>query len=86
MNDTIAVDDGMKQLVDALITKRHATHGDYANTAETAQQIKDAYRERPEWHSLDDQVRESLDMIATKTARIISGDQFFIDHWEDIMG
>jgi hypothetical protein len=35
---------------------------------------------------LDDDMQESLDMIAHQIGRIIAGDPGFADHWADIAG
>lgn len=67
-----------------IIATRQATHGDYATTAAFAQQIKSLFRGFSGKMSADQ--RESLDMIATKVARILSGNPNDIDHWADIAG
>jgi hypothetical protein len=51
-----------------------------------AQTIKGIMRTEQGWYSLNDMQRESLDLIATKMARILSGDANEPDHWEDIAG
>lgn len=51
-----------------------------------AQAIKSIMRTEEGWYSLTDTQRESLDLIATKMARILSGDASEPDHWEDIAG
>ena len=38
------------------------------------------------WISLSDAQAESLEMIAVKIARILSGDPDFADHWDDVIG
>jgi hypothetical protein len=38
------------------------------------------------WNELDDIQREALQMIASKIARILSGNHAEIDHWKDIAG
>jgi hypothetical protein len=35
---------------------------------------------------MPDHAREALDMMASKIARIVSGDHQFKDHWIDIVG
>ena len=68
----------------ATLNDREKTHGDYEYTASIAQQFK---------HIVDqygDNLRpcqaESLDMICTKIARILSGDPNHKDSWIDIAG
>jgi len=69
-----------------ILKERQATHGDYKNTSVTAQHIKGLIRGGESYPELILAQRESLDMIATKIARIVSGDPNEIDHWEDIAG
>jgi hypothetical protein len=68
-----------------LITERKTTHGPYGLTATVAQEIKDIYRTYG-YSSLTSCQRESLDLIATKIARILVGDSKTRDHWDDIAG
>jgi hypothetical protein len=71
---------------------RAPSHGDYADTARIAQQFKTvimagvANRARKGLEPLTATQRESLDLIATKVARILAGDPAFDDHWKDIEG
>lgn len=69
-----------------ILDQREKTHGDYASTAQIAQILKDGMRSTPNWESLDDTQRESLHMIASKIARILSGNWREPDHWLDIEG
>jgi hypothetical protein len=74
-----------------VLNERESTHGDYANTARIAQKLKALLAAEcdmstsPEWKIQDIQ-SESLDMICTKIARIISGNGNDPDHWKDIAG
>jgi Domain of unknown function (DUF6378) len=71
---------------DSLLVEREKTHGTFEETAEIAQNIKDIIHKHhgvfPRCTTQD----EALDMIATKIARILSGDPFEKDHWNDISG
>lgn len=69
--------------LDDLLQTRAQTHGDYRENAEIAQELKAVMRRSPNWCLLTDAMRESLDMDATKTARILAGDPFELDHWSD---
>ena len=66
------------------LAEREKMHGDYLKVATVAQSIKDAL----DWQQgkLSPAQRESLDLIATKMARIACGDPDNIDHWLDIEG
>ena len=69
-----------------LLNDRQKTHGDYYDTASTAQALKDEMRRGKNWKILDDMQRETLEMIATKIGRILSGDPHEVDHWKDGAG
>ena len=74
--------------IDALLEERRRTHGDYEIHAEITQGLKrvmcnhicDLDRR------LDDDMQETLDMIAHKIGRIIAGNAAEPDHWRDIAG
>ena len=69
-----------------ILDEREKTHGSYANTASTAQALKDVMKQGTNWRHLDDTQREALDLIATKIARILSGNPHEVDHWRDVAG
>jgi hypothetical protein len=69
-----------------LLSERSKTHGSFQQTARIAQAIKDVMRSAPNWHLLTDAMRESLEMDATKTARVLVGNPFEVDHWIDKEG
>lgn len=69
-----------------LLKEREQTHGDYAITAQTAQVLKQIIRNSPSYDDMSASMRESLDMIAVKLARIMAGDPFERDHWLDLVG
>ena len=70
----------------SLLDEREKTHGPFMATAAKAQQLKDAMQGGKNWSELDDIQREALQMIASKIARILSGNHAEIDHWKDIAG
>lgn len=72
--------------VEELLATRETTHGSYSDTALYSQTIKSMCRGSAQWNLLSNQQRESLDMIATKIARILSGNADESDHWKDIAG
>jgi hypothetical protein len=43
-------------------------------------------RMSPNWFDMDPDMRESVDMIATKMGRIAYGDPSHLDSWVDIAG
>ena len=72
-------------MMDNLIDQREQTHGDYATTARFAREFKSVV-EREAVSKLTAVQRESLDLICTKIARILSGKANDADHWRDIAG
>ena len=74
--------------VDAILNERGNTYGSFIGVAQIAQEMKDTIR-----GSLDEQNvslqadhQEALDMIASKIARIITGNPNHTDSWIDIAG
>jgi hypothetical protein len=72
--------------VHTLLDERAATHGSYHDNARIAQELKDLFRDCPGWDRMGPVHRESLDLIALKMARILSGKFDNADHWHDIAG
>lgn len=79
-------DEMMNDARDPLLTTRESTHGDFAENARVSQIIKEAYRSSPGWEKLTDIERESMDMIALKFSRVLSGKSMERQHWEDVVG
>ena len=80
------IDDwGAETDVDDILDKRAATYGSFEDVAGCAQEIKNAIRICNNSELDDDQI-EALDMIASKIARILSGDSDYADSWIDIAG
>lgn len=76
----------MTQNIDALLAERGNTHGDYAEHAAITQALKDVMRSTPGWNRLNDIMKETLEMHAHKTGRILAGNPEHVDHWDDIAG
>ena len=72
----------------ALLNERGKTHGCYAVHALIAQDLKRVITHHVGHldRRLDDDMQETLDMVAHKIGRIIAGDPGFADHWADIAG
>ena len=70
----------------SLLGEREKTHGDYRDVADLSQALKEVLKSGNNWESLSNTQRESLEMISSKIARILSGDSNFRDHWDDIEG
>lgn len=69
-----------------LLVERQTTHGNFEDNAIVSQAIKDLLRAGPGWLKLSAVERESMDMIALKFSRILSGKSMEKQHWEDVVG
>lgn len=70
---------------EALVTERGKTHGDWTKQARCAQDIKKIIRDH--FHvDMNYNQLEALEMIAVKMSRILCGNAFEPDHWDDISG
>lgn len=69
-----------------ILEQRGKTYGKFTDNARIAQQIKMCLHLQPSWDSLSMDMKESLDMIASKIARIMNGDPYHVDSWDDIAG
>ncbi len=72
-------------MTDQLLKERGEVYGKYRDNAALAQFIKSALR-TSNWGDLPNDACESLDMIASKMARIVNGDPEYLDNWDDIAG
>jgi len=72
--------------VEGILTQRQNTHGEFGDNARISQAIKRIMRAEPGWELLSDTERESMDMIALKFSRILSGKSLEKQHWEDVVG
>lgn len=71
---------------DALLAERGKTHGDYSEHADATQSMKHLFRQYRNWPKLSYAQKETLEMIAHKIGRALTGDPNHIDHWDDIAG
>ena len=76
----------MTDEIDDILAERADTHGDFLILAPIAQSLKGHMHECGNWNNLCYRHRESLDMIQHKIARILAGDPYHKDHWDDIAG
>ncbi len=72
--------------VEDILNERENTHGDFRETARIAQALKRVIIHARQGRQLDAAAAEALDMIATKIARILSGNASEPDHWVDLSG
>lgn len=72
--------------VEGLVGRREYSHGPFEGSAALAQKLKGGYRDGWGWGRLSYGQREALEQIASKIARILTGDPNHLDHWDDLAG
>ena len=72
--------------LDKTLAVRGAVYGRFVDQAEISQSLKRVMRAAPGWQELPDDMREALEMVAHKVARILNGNPESIDQWHDIAG
>jgi len=79
---------GDKGVIDTngLLRERGKTHGRYSDVSGISQAIKMVMRTSSNWCLLSNEMRESLEMIAVKMARVVCGGPEKDMHMEDIIG
>jgi hypothetical protein len=68
------------------LSTRESQYGQYKVVSQISQDIKKIMRQSPNYYTMPDYARESLDMIANKMARILNGNYYLNDSWHDIGG
>jgi len=74
--------------IDAILAERGSRYGSFLGHAEISQRLKGTihYFEAERGCDLDPDMREALEMIMHKVARILNGDPRYADNWLDIAG
>jgi hypothetical protein len=75
-----------KKVIDNILQQREKRYGQYIENARLTQELKDVMRSAEYWRIKPDIVRESLDQIQAKIARILNGDDRYPDNFVDIIG
>ena len=87
-----ATDQKARPYSEKLLADRRITHGSFNDHARCTQNLKavmdnEIYRRAERGQPpLTDTQAEAVAMILHKLGRIVAGDAFFIDHWDDIAG
>lgn len=79
-------DTGQQAPREPILAERQSTHGTFGDNANVSQALKEIMHSAPGWHQLTMIERESMDMIALKFSRILSGKSMEKQHWEDVVG
>lgn len=78
--------------INETLKERGSRYGDYRGHAEVSQAIKNvlygalATNPNVDLELLDDDIKETLEMIAHKLGRIVNGDPYYADSYIDIAG
>lgn len=72
--------------IEATLAERGSRYGEFTDHADITQTIKAAMALGQNWDSIDNDMREALEMVAHKIGRILNGDPRYIDSWTDIIG
>lgn len=70
----------------ATLAERGSRYGSWREQSRVTQNIKDAMQQTANWARLPEYMRETLEQIANKFARILSGDFMYDDNWHDVVG
>lgn len=76
----------MVQEINGTLNERGAQYGNFQEQFRIAQNIKAAMRDSPQWKSLPPEMKEVLELEATKMSRILNGNPFHRDSWHDMVG
>ena len=69
-----------------LLSERQKTHGSFVDQAKTAQALKRVMCLTPNWQNMPPYMREGIELICTKMARMGHGDWQEADHPRDGSG
>lgn len=74
--------------IETILEVRGTRYGEFCNQAALSQALSNLMKGfNPEkWNSLPPYMRESLEMIQHKIARILNGDPYYDDSWVDVIG
>jgi hypothetical protein len=72
--------------INETLSTREGQYGQYRVVSEISQNIKAIIKDSPNYKLMPTYMKESLDMIANKMARILNGNYYLNDSWHDIGG
>lgn len=72
--------------IDDLLKDRGSRYGDFGVQSQTAQAIREAFKDSLNWEVLPPYMREGLDLVAVKISRMLCGDFMYMDNVVDIIG
>lgn len=72
--------------IQEVLVQRGTRYGSFKSHSDIAQRLKLEMRKSPNWDVLAPDMKEALEMVAHKIARILNGDPSYDDSWIDIAG
>lgn len=72
-------------MVEEILNQRGNRYGDFSDNSKISQTLKDTLHTK-NIALADPYIKEAIDMICHKLARIVCGDVTYIDSWVDIAG
>ena len=72
--------------IEKVLIERGNRYGEFNEHAQIAQDLKTIMHDTQSWDKLLPDMKEALDMIQHKIARILNGDPHYQDSWVDIAG
>lgn len=73
-------------MIEHTLAERGKRYGRFDDFSDIAQPLKEVLYGSIKWEALEPYMRESLEMIVHKIARILNGDPRYMDNWHDIAG
>ena len=73
-------------MIKEILNDRKKKYGIFKGHAQITQNLKSIMRESPNWCRLSTAKKEALEMTVHKIGRILNGDPFYKDSWDDIIG
>ena len=73
-------------MIAAVLLERGSRYGSLMSNATISQGLKEILHSSSNWGAMPPDMREALDMIVHKIARIVEGDFNYDDSWIDISG
>lgn len=72
--------------VDRTLSERGQRYGTFRENSIVYDNLIECFRRSPNWSEAPPEVRHALGNIATKLARLLTGDVMYYDNWRDIAG
>lgn len=72
--------------VDKTLNERGSRYGTFQDNSVIYVRLMQTFAESPNWESSPPEVKHALGNIATKLARLLTGDVMYFDNWRDIAG